>query len=738
MSQEADHNPESFAEQVTSPIGKTRAAAIKDEVPDTIGAYKIDRAMPGIRGGMGTVYRAFNVPSLGGHVAIKVMQDADDTPEALALFEEEARKANLARHPNVVQMLYAGHFVDGPRVRPYYVMEWIDDAVMLTDERLLRKLTIRQCVELFIEVCQTVDHGHQRGVIHGDLKPSNVVVTNWRDNPTIKVLDFGLARAMEGWRAERLPIAGGTPRYMSPELAARQGRDPDARSDVYALGVMLREVLLPDWEAPRHILVNASLRAIISKATLAGSRDASRFENVAQLAKALQCWRSSGLKQAWHEWNLRSFHWPAAAALLLALVIGLCAWVFGVQMTDETKASQAIAKVMPPSAITVRDLSRVRVVELRDECLGPILDEAGLDPAIPRTRAQARLIWAHVISRLADAGVPLIVCDITFCENLTSPHDGQLQEAITKAIGRGTRVVMTTGLWGPDPCVPASKFYNIPNLLSGPATATPEKQFDGLVVPLFVQPPNAAGRPSLAALAAASWYWREGQPEILGCSNSSLIVRYVGPQTQQSFIKFPGETDLLDDRPTGIKTGDRCGVTLIRTLPDSEYSEWTLSARELLKKSNTDISTLGAGRAIFLGDGTSEANDTLSRIGRPKDHGYFVQAAAFQTLTSSRRMVMCSGEQFAAVCAFAALLGIALSWFTLGAAWHVRFGVRIGALVLTALVLIGVTAGFLSILYDQFGWLCHPAMPAFSAACGVGCGLFLPRIRGRLTNFAAV
>src|SRR5262249_53851776 len=147
-------------------------------------------------------------------------------------------------HPHIAKVLDAGATDAG---RPYFVMELVQ-GVPVTDYCDQNRLTPRQRLELFVSVCQAVQHAHQKGIIHRDLKPSNVLVASHDGTPVVKVIDFGVAKAIGGQLTERTVFTQvtqlvGTPLYMSPEQAGQGGLDVDTRTDIYALGVLLYELL---------------------------------------------------------------------------------------------------------------------------------------------------------------------------------------------------------------------------------------------------------------------------------------------------------------------------------------------------------------------------------------------------------------------------------------------------------------------------------------------------------------
>ncbi len=194
-------------------------------------------------GGMGVVYRAEQLAPVRRSVALKVLRVGMDTRELLARFDAERQALALMDHPAIARVFDAGATDRG---RPYFVMEFVDGAT-ITDYCNERNLDVPARLRLFIEVCNGVQHAHQRGIIHRDIKPSNVLVAEYGDTPRPKIIDFGIARATEQSLTEqtlhtRQGVILGTPSYMSPEQA-QMGEPPDTRTDVYSLGALLYELL---------------------------------------------------------------------------------------------------------------------------------------------------------------------------------------------------------------------------------------------------------------------------------------------------------------------------------------------------------------------------------------------------------------------------------------------------------------------------------------------------------------
>ena len=207
-----------------------------------IGAYRIIRLLGS--GGFGSVYLAEQDEPVRRQVALKILKLGMDTDEIVHRFEAERQVLALMSHPAVAKVFDAGVTERG---RPFFVMEFVPGPSIgrYCDHQ---RLSTRDRVRLFIDVCNAMQHAHQKGIIHRDLKPSNILVTEQDGRPQPKVIDFGIAKAIRESSAahalQTIPgVAIGTPEYMSPEQADAEGQDVDTRTDVYALGMVLYELL---------------------------------------------------------------------------------------------------------------------------------------------------------------------------------------------------------------------------------------------------------------------------------------------------------------------------------------------------------------------------------------------------------------------------------------------------------------------------------------------------------------
>jgi WD40 repeat protein/serine/threonine protein kinase len=262
-----------------------------------IGPYKL--LEPIGEGGFGVVYMAEQQRPIRRKVALKVVKPGMDSKQVVARFEAERQALALMDHPNIARVLDAGTTEGG---LPYFVMELVR-GVPITAFCDNNRLTTGERLHLFVTVCQAVQHAHTKGIIHRDLKPSNVLVTLHDGQPVVKVIDFGIAKALGQQLTERTLFTGfaqmvGTPLYMSPEQAEMSGLDIDTRSDVYSLGVLLYELLTGTTPLDRERLGKLSydeLRRVIREEE--PPRPSTRISTLGQAATTLSVNRRSGPKQ---------------------------------------------------------------------------------------------------------------------------------------------------------------------------------------------------------------------------------------------------------------------------------------------------------------------------------------------------------------------------------------------------------------------------------------------------------
>ncbi len=244
---EEEHNGERvepakpcFSGASEDPAGSTDGAV--SAPGDRVGPFEL-LALLG-EGGYGVVYLASQEHPIRRRVALKIVKPGMDSRQVIARFEAERQALALLDHPNIAQIHDAG---TTPQGHPYFAMEYVE-GLPITEYCDREKLDLKERLGLFLQVCHAIRHAHQKGIIHRDLKPSNILVTAVDDRPLVKVIDFGIAKALAQPLTEQTLYTEqgqflGTPDYMSPEQAETDPRGVDTRSDVYSLGVMLYELL---------------------------------------------------------------------------------------------------------------------------------------------------------------------------------------------------------------------------------------------------------------------------------------------------------------------------------------------------------------------------------------------------------------------------------------------------------------------------------------------------------------
>lgn len=228
--------------EVDFQLDETSGRELFDQTGSTIGPYKLLEKVG--EGGMGVVYMAEQSVPIRRRVAVKVVKPGMDSEEVIARFEAERQALALMDHPCIAKVLDCGATGDG---RPFFVMELVR-GIPITEYCDRNKLSPVRRIEIFVRVCQAVQHAHHKGIIHRDLKPSNILVAEFDNLPVPKVIDFGIAKALSHRLTEKTLFTRfgqvlGTIEYMSPEQAKLNQLDIDTRSDIFSLGVILYELL---------------------------------------------------------------------------------------------------------------------------------------------------------------------------------------------------------------------------------------------------------------------------------------------------------------------------------------------------------------------------------------------------------------------------------------------------------------------------------------------------------------
>jgi serine/threonine protein kinase len=242
----------------------TAVVPVTEQPSDRIGRYKLLEKIG--EGGMGIVWMAEQTEPVRRRVALKVIRQGMDSARVLAHFEAERQALALMDHPNIARVLDADATSSG---RPYFVMELVK-GIPITKFCDEQRLSIRERLEMFMLVCQAIQHAHQKGIIHRDIKPSNVLVALYDGKPVPKVIDFGVAKAVGQQLTERTLFTSfgavvGTVEYMSPEQAEMNQLDIDTRSDIYSLGVLLYELLTGTTPLKHETLRQAAFDEVLRR-----------------------------------------------------------------------------------------------------------------------------------------------------------------------------------------------------------------------------------------------------------------------------------------------------------------------------------------------------------------------------------------------------------------------------------------------------------------------------------------
>lgn len=251
-------------EETPQPSRKSRSSRPAEEAAGTLIAGRYRLVKPVGEGGMGTVWEAEQQQPIRRTVALKLVKAGMDSKQVLARFDAERQALARMDHPSIARVFDGGMTEQG---RPFFVMEFVN-GLPLAEFCDQERLSLSERVKLFILICQAVQHAHQKGVIHRDLKPSNILVSRQDGVAVPKIIDFGLAKAMDTALTEHSinTSAGGmvgTPLYMSPEQAEFGNPDIDTRTDIYSLGVILYELLAGTTPIERKRMQKAPLDEVL-------------------------------------------------------------------------------------------------------------------------------------------------------------------------------------------------------------------------------------------------------------------------------------------------------------------------------------------------------------------------------------------------------------------------------------------------------------------------------------------
>jgi tetratricopeptide (TPR) repeat protein len=614
-----------FLEQPGVPIVGTvdcpPAEPAETEQPGVVlaGRYKLLEAIG--EGGMGTVWMARQTEPVKRLVAIKLIKPGMDSRAVLARFEAERQALALMDHPHIAKVHDAGA---GPDGRPFFVMELVKGVPLTTycDEC---RLTPRQRLELFVPVCSAIQHAHHKGIIHRDVKPSNVLVALYDDRPVVKVIDFGVAKATGQPLTEQSVHTGfgsvvGTVEYMSPEQASLNQLDVDTRSDVYALGVLLYELLTGTTPLEHQRVQEAgileALRLILEEETPTLSQRLSTTQELTSVAarRGLEPARLSRLVRGELDWIVmkalekdRSRRYETANAFALdvqryladepvlacppSATYRLCKFVRRNKRPLATAAALGLALLVAVGAVAGslgwvardREARQMRLAGKVDTILDQV-DRLMKEEKWPEALVMAKRAEAAVATGEADPttreSVRQVLADLRFVQ--------QLEELrLRSSIWKGT----SFDYEGTDQAYGEAFRQNGVDVdaLSETEAAAKLGSRRRIVIPLAVALDNwADSRRNTAKRGDTSWkrlvaVARRVDPDPLRNQLRELWGRKVTAEIQREVVELTGAERLLDQPPTTLvllaHTLGRVGleekaVTLLRRVQQSHSEDF--------------------------------------------------------------------------------------------------------------------------------------------------------------------
>ncbi len=635
--------------------------AARDEIPATIGPYRVLGRLG--KGGMGEVFKARH-EGTDKLAAIKRVKGEQATPSQARQFELERRHlASVDGDTNIVKLIECG-LAEEPSPYAWYAMEYVEGSWALDDEQALASLGLVERVRLLRDAAKGLGHAHRLGVVHSDVKPSNIIVVPTDHGLVGKLADFGLSHLRTPWRGGSGGMHGGTPAYLAPEPSSGE---PTRAQDVYAMGMTMCQVLGGarqdvGWSVPEEL--GRGLTRIVRRAVAPSPAD--RYPSAEELSRELDAWLASPLAAGRERWKAWAGRRPAlgvgVCALVAAMLAWMCnGWVIGSGLATLTEIPLALG------AARSQGMEDVRVLFLGDEPpLRRALDAAGYGRLQPATRAGKRVLCGLIAQKLAAARPRVVAWDLYF--RAGAPEDEVLLQGMRALEGANCGQVIGWDKWalGPLPEEHPSDAILGARIAQVGACPVEETRSGVQAVGLAVVHEGLDVQPGFAMLAAAKYrhlrHGGAGRYVQVGLDLRDEVVRAAhrtGPNASDATLEIEriegSQIATGHDNPaTGLVPSDIAAHVALDRPDDEALRGVAWDAARFFEAGDADVARWARGACVVVGS-VQGGEDVRTLSDGWRGPGPFIQAAMIQRLIPKDSM------RFAGPAGSLAMLGLAVA-----------------------------------------------------------------------------